>query len=179
MKVVENGVTNFYGIYKPDKVTQKPIGGDGNVQTSTSINVATQSSEDVAKRLGLRSADGFGAGYDRVAKVALTRIFQTHSSVESFVKQQFGELLSSGQAGLGVKYQELMVNARTVDAIMRNYKGSNPDDLYTDYALELNVSQIARYYYARTSGNHVGAQHISGLEQGLLPTEALTPPSAL
>ena len=138
------------------------------------IDIRTQSSEDVARRLGVRSDDSFGPGYERVAKFALTRIFQSHVSVEAYVKGNFSDLLQSGQAGLEVKYNELLVNARTADGVMRAFRGSNPDDLYNYYVLELNVGQIARYGYARSTGNHQGAKHLGGFEGGLLPETSIT-----
>ena len=132
-----------------------------------------QSAEDVARRLGLRSNDGFGAGYKRVAKHALTRIFKQHNSVEAYVKATFVDLATSTQAGLQVKYGELLCNARSADGVIKEFRGTNPEELYESYVLELNVGQIGRYYYSRQSGNYEGATYVSGADGGLLPEEVV------
>ena len=133
-----------------------------------------QSAEDVARRLGLRTDDSFGPGYERIAKFSLTQIFKNHVSVEAYVKATFMDLLSSGQAGLEIKYTELLTNARTVDAIMRDFRGTDAEELYSNFALELNVGQIARYAYSQQTGNHKGAKHIAGMDGSLLPEASIT-----
>ena len=47
-------------------------------------------------------------------------------------------------------------------------------ELYSNFALELNVGQIARYAYTRLTGNHKGAKHIAGMDGSLLPEASIT-----
>ena len=148
--------------------------GDSSDPIVVNPGVDGQTAEDVAKRIGLRSDGVFGKDYVRVARHALEKIFLQHPSVEAFVKAECYQALEcSNQAGLKVKYRELISYAKTVDAQMRGFKGTNPDDLYNDYVLELNIGNIARYLYSSDTGNYAGASFISGADSTLLPTEAI------
>ena len=122
--------------------------------------------------LGMRKADTFGAGYERMGVEVATHICNTHDSIEQYVKLNFAHL-DQGGAGQKAQLRELVRSAQTVDIMVQRVaaRGGSQKDLEEDDVFEMHMSTIALYDYGMRTGNYSGAEFISGRAGGLVPSK--------
>ena len=97
--------------------------------------------------LGMRKADTFGAGYERMGVEVATHICNTHDSIEQYVKLNFS-YLDQGGPGQKAQLRELVRSAQTVDIMVQRVAatGGSQKDLAEDDVFEMHMSTICLLY---------------------------------
>ena len=160
----------FYSVRPKDATPPSLISG-ANEQDPTRRSTVTQS----FTKLGMRKSDTFGANYERMGVEVASLISNTHDSIEQYVKLNFSYLDQGGaSAGQRAQFRELIRSAQTVDMMVQRVAamGGSQKDLAEDDVFEMHMATIALYDYGVRTGNHGGAEFISGRSAGLLPAKA-------